>query len=294
MKLFNRLLLLPLLVVLLGVLTVPAFAAGKKFALDPFHTQVYVTWNHVGFSNPGATIKISKGTLIWNSKDPDKSSVRVTIPVASIDTRVPALNAIFRTKFFQTDKYPTATFKSTSVHRIGVSDHYRVKGQLTLHGITKPVTLHATLNKVGEYPMLKAAAIGFDATTTIKRSAFGVGEYAPLVSDLVRIHITPRPSSPVRWRRKNARSRKSCRRSGPRRTRSRTARGDPFKVSADGDCFTLSRVFEQRGQGRGRLRVHHGRIRAFDGVFSEVARTDAAACLSSVRQGAGQADCCVW
>lgn len=179
-----------LLFVLLCVCAAPAFAAGQKFAIDPYHTQVHFSWNHMGFSNPGASIEVSKGMLVWNDKEPGKSSVRVSMPVASIDTQVPALNGIFQTKFFESEKYPTASFESTQVQRVGVSDHYVVKGKLTLHGVTRPVTLEVTLNKVGESPMLKAPAIGFDATTTIKRSAFGLGQYVPLVSDQVQIRIT--------------------------------------------------------------------------------------------------------
>lgn len=175
---------------LLGTLAVPAFAANQTFALDPHHTQVHFNWSHFGFSNPGATFDISKGTLIWNAKEPGQSSVTVTIPVASVDTQVPALDARFKSQFFEAAKYPTITFKSTSVNRIGLSDHYRVDGALTVHGITKPVTLRATLNKVGEHPMLNAPAIGFDATATIKRSEFGLDAYVPVVSDLVHIHIT--------------------------------------------------------------------------------------------------------
>ncbi|HET7570341.1 MAG TPA: YceI family protein [Gammaproteobacteria bacterium] len=190
MKLFNRSLSILLLAGLLAAVAVPAFAATETFALDPNHTQVHVNWNHFGFSNPGATFDISKGTLIWDEKDPTRSSVKVTIPVASVDTQVPALDARFKSEFFEVNKYPTITFRSTSVNRIGLSNRYRVRGKLTVHGVTRPVTLHATLNKIGEQPMLHAPAIGFDATATIKRSEFGLSAYIPVVSDLVRIHIT--------------------------------------------------------------------------------------------------------
>ncbi|HET7306467.1 MAG TPA: YceI family protein [Gammaproteobacteria bacterium] len=190
MKLIARPLSIWILSALLGAIAVPAFAANQTFALDPNHTQVHFNWSHFGFSNPGATFDISKGTLIWDEKDPTQSSVTVTIPVASVDTQVPALDARFKSEFFNVDKYPTITFKSTSVNRIGLSNHYRVHGKLTVHGITKPVTLRATLNKIGEQPMLHAPAIGFDATATIKRSQFGLSAYIPVVSDLVRIHIT--------------------------------------------------------------------------------------------------------
>src|SRR5699024_9177290 len=103
-------------------------------------------------------------------------------------TQVPVLDALLQSKFFEVDQYPTATFESTSVRRIGLSDHYRVKGQLTLHGVINPVTLNVTLNKTGNLPMLKAPAIGFEATTTVRRSAFGLGQYVPLVSDRIRIN----------------------------------------------------------------------------------------------------------
>lgn len=197
MKSFARSFSIFILAGLLGAFALPAFAASLTFALDPNHTQVRINWNHFGFSNPGASFDVSKGTLIWNADDPTQSSVTVTIPVASADTQVPALDARFKSQFFEADKYPTITFKSTSVNRIGVSDHYRVQGKLTVHGITKPVTLDATLNKVGEHPMLHAPAIGFDATATVKRSEFGLDAYVPVVSDLVTIHITAEGVAPA-------------------------------------------------------------------------------------------------
>ena len=84
---------------------------------------------------------------------------------------------------------PTITFKSTKVEAAG-DNKLRVFGDLTVHGVTKPVVLDTTINKIGEQPMAKRAAAGFDATTTIKRSDFGVGKYAPNVSDEVIIRIT--------------------------------------------------------------------------------------------------------
>lgn len=196
MKSFNKSILALLSIALLGLLSAPAFGATQKFALDPFHTQVRITWNHFGFSNPGATFDINKGTLIWNSDNPSQSSVKVTIPVASVHSQVPVLDKKLKHDFFEADKYPTITFESTNVNRIGKSDHYRIKGKLTLHGVTQPVTLRATLNKIGEHPMLHAPAIGFDATATIQRSEFGMGAYIPMVSDQVTIHITVEAIAP--------------------------------------------------------------------------------------------------
>ena len=86
-------------------------------------------------------------------------------------------------------KFPNATFKSTRVQAAG-TNQLTVEGDLTVKGVTKPVTLDVTLNGAGEHPMRKVPAIGFDATTTLKRSDFGLGAYAPAVSDEVKVHIT--------------------------------------------------------------------------------------------------------
>lgn len=197
MTLFARTLSTLILIGLFGGLALPAQAQGTTYSLDPNHTQVRFTWNHFGFSNPGASFDIEKGTLHWDADDPEKSSVKVIIPVASLDTRVPALDAKLKSvDFFDADKYPTITFTSTGVQRDGESRHYRIDGKLTIHGTTRPATLRATLNKVGEHPMLQAPAIGFDATTTVKRSNFGLGAYTPLVGDLVTIHITVEALAP--------------------------------------------------------------------------------------------------
>lgn len=91
--------------------------------------------------------------------------------------------------FFEAEKFPTATFKSTGVNVIG-EGKLDVSGDLTIHGVTKPVLLAVTINKVGEHPMAKVPAAGFDATTTLKRSDFGVGAYVPVVGDELAIRIT--------------------------------------------------------------------------------------------------------
>jgi polyisoprenoid-binding protein YceI len=91
--------------------------------------------------------------------------------------------------YFDAAKYPTATFKSTHVERGATPDKLKVTGDLTMHGVTKPVTLDVDVVKVGEHPMRKAPAAGFTATATIKRSDFGVTKYVPAVGDDVKIHI---------------------------------------------------------------------------------------------------------
>lgn len=180
-----------LLAGLLSAASLPAVADSQTLTLDPHHTQVRVTWNHMGFSNPGANFDIAKGTLIWDAEHPDQSSVSVSIPVDSVDTRISKLDTELQSSnFFDAKKYPGITFKSTNVKPLDAPNHYRIDGKLTMHGVTQPVTLQATLNKAGEHPMLHVPAVGFDATTAIKRSEFGLGAFTPLISDQIKIHIT--------------------------------------------------------------------------------------------------------
>lgn len=172
----------------------PAVEAIKgqsgTYTLDPTHTDVLVEWTHFGFSKPSAHFGISEGKLVYDADDASKSSVEVTIPVTAIDTFVPKLDEHLKgADFFDAGKFPTATFKSTKVEAAG-TNKLTVTGDLTVKGITKPVTLDVTLNGAGEHPMAKKQAIGFSATGTLKRTDFGVGAYAPNVSDDVQLRIT--------------------------------------------------------------------------------------------------------
>lgn len=169
----------------------PAFAATTAYTLDPAHTQVLLQWNHFGFSNPTAQFGSVEGTLDFDQADPTKSSVNVEIKAASINSNVAKFDEHLKSAdFFDVEKYPLATFKSTKVEKGASPDQLKVAGDLTIHGVTKPATLDVKINKVGEHPMRKAPAVGFDATTTIKRSDFGIGKYAPNVSDDVKVAIT--------------------------------------------------------------------------------------------------------
>ena len=165
-------------------------AVSGTYQLDPSHTDVLAQWTHFGFSQPSAHFAISEGTLVYDAADVSKSSVQVTLPVTAIDTFVDKLDEHLKSgDFFDVAAFPTATFKSTRVAAAG-PNKLTVTGELTLKGITRPVTLDVTLNGAGEHPMLKKQAIGFSATGTIKRSDFGVGAYAPNVSDEVQLRIT--------------------------------------------------------------------------------------------------------
>jgi polyisoprenoid-binding protein YceI len=178
---------------LFGAVTA-AQAAPVTYQLDPEHTSVLFSWSHLGFSNPSAQLTVSEGSLVYDEAKPAASTVEVSMPLAGLDSFVPELNDSLKSdKFFDAAKYPTITFKSTKVQALG-GGKFKVTGDLTVHGVTKPVVLDAKLNKLGEHPMLKVPAIGFDATATIKRSEFGVGAYVPSVSDEVKIRITTEAS----------------------------------------------------------------------------------------------------
>ncbi|MGX5671472.1 YceI family protein [Thermomonas fusca] len=165
-------------------------AVSGTYQLDPTHTDVLAQWTHFGFSQPSAHFGISDGTLVYDAADVTKSSVQVTMPITGIDSFVAKLDEHLASgDFFDAGKFPNATFKSTSVAAAG-TNKLTVTGDLTIKDITRPVTLDVTLNGAGEHPMLKKQAIGFSATATIKRTDFGVGAYAPNVSDDVQLRIT--------------------------------------------------------------------------------------------------------
>jgi polyisoprenoid-binding protein YceI len=173
-----------------------AALAADPYQIDPNHTQVEFTYNHFGFSHITGRLNNVEGDFLFDAKDPTKSSIQVSIPVNTITVGVPALDTeLVSPMFFDAAQFPLATFQSTTVTS-SAPDKLTVAGDLTIHGVTKPVTLDVTGNKVGMHPMRGVAAVGFDATTTIKRSDFGIGKYVPNVSDEVTLHITMEAFSP--------------------------------------------------------------------------------------------------
>jgi polyisoprenoid-binding protein YceI len=189
----------------LGLITLlfaslPVFAAdgakvpgAEKYDIDASHSGVVFGWNHFGFSNPTARFDKIEGSVLLDKADLTKSSISVTLPVEALDTGVAKLDEELKgVDFFDASKYPTITFKSTKVEKTG-ENSLKITGDLTVHGVTKPVTLDAKVNKIGifEIPgVIKAQAAGFDATTVIKRSDFGVTKYVPAVSDEIPVRIT--------------------------------------------------------------------------------------------------------
>lgn len=168
-----------------------ASPASGAYKIDSTHAQVRMTWSHLGLSNPGATFETVEGVIRIDAAQPEQSSVSVRIPVSGVDTGVPQLDADFLTdKFFDGARHPDITFQSRSVERVGLGRAFKVHGDLTVRGVTRPVTLDAVLNGAGAHPMTSAPAVGFAATATLKRSDFGLTVALPMVSDDIKVEIT--------------------------------------------------------------------------------------------------------
>lgn len=164
---------------------------ATTYTLEPQHSQGVIRWNHLGFSNPTAQFTMVEGSVDFDQADPTRSSAMVTIKLANLSSGVPDLDEGFRSvDFFDSARYPVATFNSTKVEKGAAPDKLRVTGNLTLRGVTRPVTLDVTINKIGVNIRSNLPSIGFEATTTLKRSDFGLGAFVPQVSDEVSIHIT--------------------------------------------------------------------------------------------------------
>jgi polyisoprenoid-binding protein YceI len=164
---------------------------ATTYTIEPDYTQAVFRWSHLGFSNPAAQLSQGQGTLEFDPADPTRAAVNVTIALSSLNTGVPALDEHLRSEdFFEVAKFPTASFHSTKVEQGAGKDRLKVTGELNLHGVTKPVTLDVTVLKVGSNPRTQLPTVGFEATTTLKRSDFGLGAFVPQVSDEIRLQIS--------------------------------------------------------------------------------------------------------
>ncbi|KAA8734743.1 polyisoprenoid-binding protein [Acinetobacter qingfengensis] len=172
-----------------------ALAAPVDYKIDPTHTATVFSWNHFGFSTPSANFSDIQGVIKVDEQNPAKSAVEVTIPVSSVNTNVKALDSEFQQEgWFNAAKYPNITFKSTKVETKD-KKHFKIYGNLTVKGVSKPVVLNATLNNKGLHPMTKLPTVGFNATTSFNRSAFGIGNYVPNVGDKITVNITTEAST---------------------------------------------------------------------------------------------------
>jgi len=168
----------------------PAAIESGSYAVEPAHTQLGFTVVHFGFSNFSGRLSGASGNLTISTSDPAASKLSVSVPATSFSTPSEKLNGeLVGADWFDAEKFPTISFVSTKVTKTG-ADSVTVAGDLTMHGVTKPVTLTAHLVGVGPNPFNKKLTVGFEATGTVKRSDFGVTKYVPLISDEVTLTLS--------------------------------------------------------------------------------------------------------
>jgi polyisoprenoid-binding protein YceI len=179
----------------IGLALAPALSAPLApkgtYTLDPAHTQIVFTVKHMGLSTFYGRFGKITGTLNFDQEAPEKSTLEVQIDTHAIDTHVPELDSSLPNSVFAADKYPSASFVSTAVAKTGEVTG-TVTGNLSLAGVTKPVTLEVTFNGGrGSGGPLQPYRIGFDAKATLKRSDFGLTNmiWSGFVSDDVQLLI---------------------------------------------------------------------------------------------------------
>jgi len=173
----------------LALLVVSAAAQVQTWKIDPNHTAAQFSVRHMGISTVrGAFTKVS-GTVEFDPANPAKASIEVSIDAASVDTRVEMRDNDLRSpNYFDVAKFPTITFKSTSVQSAGAGK-LKVAGDLTIHGVTKQVVLDVDGPSSPMTDPRGNVHMGASATTTIKRTDFGVGSANPMVGDEITITI---------------------------------------------------------------------------------------------------------
>jgi polyisoprenoid-binding protein YceI len=161
------------------------------YELDAAHSQILFGISHIGLTDYHGRFDKLSGTLNLDASQPEKSATTITIDTGSVDTPSAELNDILKgSSVFATNQFPTATFKSTSVVRTG-PDTGKITGQLTIRGVTKPVTLDVVFNGGQTDPLKGIFDVGFSAKTTIKRSDFGLTGmiWGSFVGDEVTLEI---------------------------------------------------------------------------------------------------------
>lgn len=156
---------------------------------DPPHSQLGFTVTHLGISDVSGTFNDFEVSIQSSKADFSDAVFELSAKAASIDTRVEQRNNHLKSAdFFDVEKYPALTFKSTSIKPAGMNK-YTLSGDLTMHGVTRPVTMDLLYRGTIENPMSKKPTAGFQLTGTIKRSDFHIGDKFPaaMVSDEVRI-----------------------------------------------------------------------------------------------------------
>ncbi|MBI5110268.1 MAG: polyisoprenoid-binding protein [Rhodocyclales bacterium] len=172
----------------LSALTASAFAAPETFNVDAGHTLPRFEYSHLGYSFQQHRFDKTSGKIVLD-RAAKTGSVEVTIDAKSVNTGYALFNQHIQAEdYFDTEKFPSISFKSTSVKFDG-DKPMAVEGNLTIKGVTKPVTLTLTHFHSMPHPMLKKDAIGANAVAKVKRSEFNMGKNVPYVGDEVTLSI---------------------------------------------------------------------------------------------------------
>jgi polyisoprenoid-binding protein YceI len=174
----------------LALLATPALAEPEKYTLDPSHSQIVFSYNHLGFSTSYGMFSGFNGEISFDQADPASSSVTVSFPVKTMLTGwQERFDHLMSPDFFGAGDDEMVTFTSTAIEVTGEKTA-KITGDLTLNEVTKSVVLDATLNQVGDHPMMNQPWAGFSATTTLIRSEFNLGQFAPFIADEVLVQIS--------------------------------------------------------------------------------------------------------
>lgn len=170
--------------------TEPSELPEGAYRLDPEHTALLFKIDHLGFSQFVGRFDRVDAALNFEPNDPQASELTVLVDMASIDVNPPAFAEELRgPDWFDVERFPEARFESRTIEVTGENTGI-VRGDLTLHGITRPVTLDVTFNGGGDNLITGTYTLGFAASGTLKRSDFGLGAYAPAVGDEVELEIS--------------------------------------------------------------------------------------------------------
>ncbi|WP_299352976.1 YceI family protein [uncultured Shimia sp.] len=171
-------------------LVTAAVAAPEKYVLDPSHSQIVFSYNHLGYSTNWGMFSGFEGEIMFDQEDPASSSVSVSMPLKSMITGWDdRFNHFMSPDFFGAMDEDMVTFTSTGIEVTGETTA-KITGDLSMNGETASVVLDAVLNKAGAHPMAGKDWAGFSASTTILRSDYGVGQFAPFTSDEVEVMIS--------------------------------------------------------------------------------------------------------
>ena len=150
-----------------------------KWSIDPTHSEIGFKVKHMMFTNVSGKFGTYDATITTDGDNFENAAIEFSADIASVDTANADRDGHLRSAdFFDAEKYPTLTFKSTSFKKVS-GKNYKVTGDLTLHGVTKAVTLNAVFNGTTTNPMSKKTEAGFKFTGTIKRSDFGIAAAMP-------------------------------------------------------------------------------------------------------------------